>query len=218
MKLFRILKKEEKQDIPQIEQKEENIDFTDSMFSDIEEMKLKLENIKSELEIYEELKSLINGFEKYIEKSSEVIEERKIEEQLRSINESNIILNLETEPVTPQSTKDRVKQELTIEDYYKNIKAVYDAKYKKAMQKIYMEKVEKFNSYIDKVLIGENNKKITEQDIGEIKIYFGILKQKKEEFVGIMQNRYIEKLIELEYRINIMILKQYNCAWRNRYI
>lgn len=216
MKLFRILKKEEKQDIPEIEQKEESIDFTDSMFSDIEKMKLKLENIKSELEIYEELKSLINGFEKYIEKSSEVIEERKIEEQLRSINESNIILNLETEPVTPQSTKDRVKQELTIADYYKNIKAVYDAKYKKAMQKIYMGKVEKFNSYIDKVLIGENNKKITDQDIGEIKIYFGILIQKKEEFVGIMQNRYIEKLIELEYRINIMVLKQYENVRHNR--
>ena len=94
MKWFRKIKKEEKESgILQIEDKGQEVDFTDSMFSDIAEMKLRLENIKSEQETYEELKSLIDSFEKYIEKSSQIIEERKIEENLRRINESNIMGN-----------------------------------------------------------------------------------------------------------------------------
>ena len=60
MKWFRKIKKEEKESgILQIEDKGQEVDFTDSMFSDIAEMKLRLENIKSEQETYEELKSLI---------------------------------------------------------------------------------------------------------------------------------------------------------------
>lgn len=206
MKFFRKIKKDgQEQEIPQIEAKEQDIDFTDSMFSDIAEMKLRLENIKSEQEIYEELKSLIESFEKYIEKSSEIIEERKIEEKLKRINESNIILKLETSPQIPQSLQDRANQELTIDEYYKNIKAVYEVKYKRAKQSILMKRAEKFNSDMDKLLFGEVDfGTIKLGDIKEIETYYEILKQKKEEFTGIMQNKYVEKLIELQYKINII--------------
>lgn len=206
MKFFRKIKKDEQeQDIPQIEAKEQDIDFTDSMFSDIAEMKLGLENIKSEQEICEELKLLIESFEKYIEKSSEIIEERKIEEKLKRINESNIILKLETSPQIPQSLQDRANQELTIDEYYKNIKAVYETKYNRATQSILMKKVEKFNDYMDKLLFGQVDfDTIKIDDIREIQTYYGILKQKNEEFTGIMQNKYVEKLIELQYKINMI--------------
>lgn len=205
-RFFRKIEKDEKeQDIPKIEAKDQDIDFTDSMFSDIAEMKLRLENIKSEQAIYEELKSLIESFEKYIEKSSEIIEERKIEEKLKRINESNIILKLETSPQIPQSLQDRANQELTIDEYYKNIKAVYEVKYKRAKQSILMKRAEKFNSDMDKLLFGEVDfGTIKFGDIKEIETYYEILKQKKEEFTGIMQNKYVEKLIELQYKINII--------------
>ena len=210
MKWFRKIKKEEKESgILQIEDKGQEVDFTDSMFSDIAEMKLRLENIKSEQETYEELKSLIDSFEKYIEKSSQIIEERKIEENLRRINESNIILKLETTPQIPQSLQDRADQELTIEEYYKNIKAVYEAKYNRATQSILMKKAEKFNNDMDKVLFGKVDfDTIKLGYITEIKTYYEILKQRKEEFTGIMQNKYVEKLIELQYKVNIISITQ----------
>lgn len=208
MRFFRKMKKEEKESsISQIETKGQDIDFTDSMFSDIAEMKLRLENIKSEQEICEELKSLIDSFEKYIEKSSQIIEERKIEEQLRRINESNIILELETSPQIPQSVYDRANQELTIEEYYKNIKTVYEAKYNRAKQSILMKKAEKFNNDMDKVLFGKVDfDTINLGDVKEIKTYYEILKQKNQEFTGIMQNKYVEKLVELQYKINIIYI------------
>lgn len=183
------------------------------MFSDIAEMKLRLENVKSEQEIYEELKALINSFEKYIEKSSEIIEERKIEDKLRRINESNIMLKLETSPKIPQSLQDRANQELTVEEYYKNIKAVYEVKYKRATQSILMKKAEKFNGDMDKLLFGQVDfDTISLNDVKELKTYYKILKQKNEEFTGIMQNKYVEKLIELQYKINIIyIIKMRYC-------
>lgn len=205
MNRWRFLKrKSEPEETNQIEEKSKDtsIDFTNTMFSDIAEMKLKLENIKSEQEIYENLQSLIEDFEKYIEKSSELIEERKIEEKLQRINESNIILEINPNPEIPQSIKDRATQELTIEDYYKNIKAVYDVKYKKATQSILIRKLEKFNNDMDKLIFDEN--KLNSVNIKELNTYFEILKAKKEEFTGIMQNKYIERLIELEYKINII--------------
>lgn len=175
------------------------------MFSDIAEMKLGLENIKSEQEIYEELKALIDSFEKYIEKSSEIIEERKIEDKLRRINESNIILKLETSPEIPQSLQDRANQELTVEEYYKNIKAVYEVKYKRATQSILMKKAEKFNGDMDKLLFGQVDfDTIRSINVSELKTYYEILKQKNEVFTGIMQNKYVEKLIELQYKISII--------------
>lgn len=206
MKWFRKIGKEQEQETLQIEDKERELDFTDSMFSDIAEMKLGLENIKSEQEIYEELKALIDSFEKYIEKSSEIIEERKIEDKLRRINESNIILKLETSPEIPQSLQDRANQELTVEEYYKNIKAVYKVKYKRATQSILMKKAEKFNGDMDKLLFDQvvDFRTISSSDVEELKTYYKILKQKNEEFTGIMQNKYIEKLIELQYKINII--------------
>lgn len=194
MEFFRFIKTKKQESITQIEEKSnnENIDFTDAMFSDIAEMKLKLENIKSEQEIYEDLKTLIDDFEKYIEKASQLLEERKIEDKLQRINESNIILELNPNPEIPQSVKDRVNQELTIEDYYKNIKAVYDVKYKRATQTILMRKLEKFNNDMNKLLSSENESKGV--DISDIQAYFNILSQKKEDFDGIMQNKYIEKI------------------------
>lgn len=220
MKWFRKIgkEKEQEQEILQIEEKkqEQEIDFTDSMFEDIAEMKLRLENIKSEEEIYEELKSLIDSFEKYIEKSSEIIEERKIEDKLRRINESNIILKLETSPQIPQSLKDRANQELTIEEYYKNIKSVYEVKYKRATQSILMKKAEKFNGDMDKLLFGQVDfDTISTIDVAELKTYYGILKQKNEEFTGIMQNKYVEKLIEMQYKINIIDIIKSKCCFPN---
>lgn len=205
MKWFRKIGKEQEQETLQIEDKERELDFTDSMFSDIAEMKLRLENIKSEQEIYEELKALIDSFEKYIEKSSEIIEERKIEDKLRRINESNIILKLETSLEIPQSLKDRANQELTVEEYYKNIKAVYEVKYKRATQSILMKKAEKFNGDMDKLLFGQVDfDTIRSINVSELKTYYEILKQKNEVFTGIMQNKYVEKLIELQYKISII--------------
>lgn len=218
MKWFRKIKEEQgqKQEIPQIENKEQKIDFTDSIFSDIAEMKLRLENIKSEEEIYKELKSLIDSFEKYIEKSSEIIEERKIEDELRRINESNIILKLETSPQIPQSLQDRANQELTIEEYYRNIKKVYEVKYKRATQSILMKKAEKFNGDMDKLLFGQVDfDTISTTDVEELKTYYEILKQKSEEFTGIMQNKYVEKLIELQYKISIINIIETRCCFPN---
>ena len=204
MKWFRFLKKDrELEERNQIEEvNDESIDFTDTMFSDIAEMKLKLENIKSEQEIYESLQSLIEDFEKYIEKSSELMEERKINEKLQRINESNIILEINPNIEIPQSVKDRVNKELTIDDYYTNIKAVYDVKYKKATQAILTRKLEKFNNDMDKLIFDWN--KLNTINLEELKTYFEILKAKKEEFTGIMQNKYIERLIEVEYKIEMI--------------
>ncbi len=207
MKFFRFFKNEQEQ-----EQKQENIevrdetnkdetDFKDTMFYDIAEMKLKLENIKSETEIYEYLKSLINDFEKYIEKSSELLEEKMIEDKLNRIKESNIILEIKPNPEIPQLTIDKVNQELTIEDYYKNIKKVYEVKYKTAIQKILMRKIENFNKDLDLI---ELHSEINSTDIETYKADFEILGQKKTEFTGIMQNRYIENLIEIEYKISML--------------
>ena len=67
MKWFRKIgkEKEQEQEILQIEEKkqEQEIDFTDSMFEDIAEMKLRLENIKSEEEkaIYGAIYSIIRS-------------------------------------------------------------------------------------------------------------------------------------------------------------
>ncbi len=207
MKFFRFFKNEQEQ-----EQKQENIevrdetnkdetDFKDTMFYDIAEMKLKLENIKSETEIYEYLKSLINDFEKYIEKSSELLEEKMIEDKLNRIKESNIILEIKPNPEIPQLTIDKVNQELTIEDYYKNIKKVYEVKYKTAIQKILMRKIENFNKDLDLI---ELHSEINSTDIETYKADFEILGQKKTGFTGIMQNRYIENLIEIEYKISML--------------
>ena len=209
MKFFRFFKNEQEQEQ---EQKQENIevrdetnkdetDFKDTMFYDIAEMKLKLENIKSETEIYEYLKSLINDFEKYIEKSSELLEEKMIEDKLNRIKESNIILEIKPNPEIPQLTIDKVNQELTIEDYYKNIKKVYEVKYKTAIQKILMKKIENFNKDLDLI---ELHSEINSTDIEAYKADFEILGQKKTEFTGIMQNRYIENLIEIEYKISML--------------
>lgn len=209
MKFFRFFKNEQEQEQ---EQKQENIevrdetnkdetDFKDTMFYDIAEMKLKLENIKSETEIYEYLKSLINDFEKYIEKSSELLEEKMIEDKLNRIKESNIILEIKPNPEIPQLTIDKVNQELTIEDYYKNIKKVYEVKYKTAIQKILMRKIENFNKDLDLI---ELHSEINSTDIEAYKADFEILGQKKTEFTGIMQNRYIENLIEIEYKISML--------------
>lgn len=183
----------------------EEIDFTDQIFTEIVEMKLKIENIKSEVEIYNELKELIKIFEEYIEKIKEVQEEKEIEDKLAKVNETNIILELgENKSSTiPESVINKAKTELEIEEYYKNLKTIYDLKYGRASQKILMEKLEKFNSNIESLLIGniEGEDKIS---LNEIETYYNILLQKKEEFNGIMQNKYIEKLIELEYRIGIL--------------
>lgn len=211
MKFFRFFKNEQEKEQEQ-EQKQENIevrdetnkdetDFKDTMFYDIAEMKLKLENIKSETEIYEYLKSLINDFEKYIEKSSELLEEKIIEDKLNRIKESNIILEIKPNPEIPQLTIDKVNQELTIEDYYKNIKKVYEVKYKTAIQKILMRKIENFNKDLDLI---ELHSEINSTDIEAYKADFEILGQKKTEFTGIMQNRYIENLIEIEYKISML--------------
>ncbi len=180
----------------QIKNSKEKTDFTSEIYCNIAEMKLGLENIKSETE-YTELKSLIESLEKYIEKSSNILEERTIEEKVnRIINESNIIVEIKLNPEVPQLTMDKVNQELAIEDYYKRVKEMYKLKYQKATQKILMKKAERINNSFD--LIGD---KIS---LEELKSYLEILVQKKEEFTGTMQNKYIEILAEIEYKISML--------------
>ena len=180
----------------QIKNSKEKTDFTSEIYCNIAEMKLGLENIKSETE-YTELKSLIESLEKYIEESSNILEERTIEDKVnRIINESNIIVEIKLNPEVPQLTMDKVNQELAIEDYYKKVKEMYKLKYQKATQKILMKKAERINNSFD--LIGD---KIS---LEELKSYLQILMQKKEEFTGTMQNKYIEILAEIEYKISML--------------
>lgn len=180
----------------QIKNSKEKTDFTSEIYCNIAEMKLGLENIKSETE-YTELKSLIESLEKYIEESSNILEERTIEDKVnRIINESNIIVEIKLNPEVPQLTMDKVNQELAIEDYYKRVKEMYKLKYQKATQKILMKKAERINNSFD--LIGD---KIS---LEELKSYLEILVQKKEEFTGTMQNKYIEILAEIEYKISML--------------
>ena len=180
----------------QIKNSKEKTDFTSEIYCNIAEMKLGLENIKSETE-YTELKSLIESLEKYIEESSNILEERTIEDKVnRIINESNIIVEIKLNPEVPQLTMEKVNQELAIEDYYKKVKEMYKLKYQKATQKILMKKAERINNSFD--LIGD---KIS---LEELKSYLEILVQKKEEFTGTMQNKYIEILAEIEYKISML--------------
>lgn len=153
----------------QIKNSKEKTDFTSEIYCNIAEMKLGLENIKSETE-YTELKSLIESLEKYIEKSSNILEERTIEDKVnRIVNESNIIVEIKLNPEIPQLTIDKVNQELTIEDYYKNIKKVYEVKYKTAIQKILMRKIENFNKDLDLI---ELHSEINSTDIEAYKADF----------------------------------------------
>lgn len=180
-----------------MENSKEKTDFISDIFYNLAEMKLKLENISSEKEIYEKLKDLIENLEEYIEKSSDMLEERTLEDKLsKIISESNVIVEIKLNPEIPQLTMDKVNQELIIEEYYRKVKAIYEVKYQKATQKILMKKAERINTSFDLI---DN-----QISLEELKSYFEILVQNKKEFSGIMQNRYVEILIEIEYKISML--------------